>query len=63
MKHYKIVITLTAELEISECLDFIAEDSVVNALSWYGTVYEKLQTLETMSERCPIADESSFFGV
>lgn len=61
MKHYKIVITHTAELEVSECLDFIAEDSVVNALNWYSTLYEKLQTFETMPERCPIADESSVF--
>ncbi len=61
MQKYKIIVTQTAELKIDGCLDFIAEDSVENALHWYDNIYEKLQTLESMPERCPIANENSYF--
>ena len=61
MQTYKIIITETAEYEINDCLDFIAKDSVQNAINWYDHLYEKIQTLETMPERCPIADENLYF--
>ncbi len=61
MQKYKIIVTETAEYEIDSCLDFIAEDSVQNAINWYNHLYEKIQTLDSIPERCPIADENPYF--
>ena len=61
MQVYKVVITETAEVEIDEYLDFIADDSLENAISWYNNTYDKISTLSELTLRCPLADENPYF--
>lgn len=61
MQTYEVVITETAEIEIDEYLDFIAGDSLENAISWYNNIYNQISTLSDLALRCPIADESPYF--
>ena len=59
MKKYRIDTSAgNAETDIEEIFEFIALDSPQNAVSWYFKLKEKIQTLETMAERCPKAPES-----
>ena len=61
MQKYSVIVTETAALELESYLDFIARDSLENAVNWYYRVYEKIQTLETMPERCHAAAENPYF--
>lgn len=58
MKKYKVDTTTgEAEADIEAIFDFIYLDSPRNALKWYLKIKAKIQTLETMPERCPKAPE------
>ena len=48
----------SAQDEIENISDYIADDSIDNALRWYDHIKEKIQSLETMPDRCPKAPES-----
>ena len=61
MQKYNVVVTETAEFEIEAYFDYIAEDSVENAINWYDNIYKKLATLADLALRCPIADENPYF--
>ena len=56
MQIYKVVVTESAEFEIDEYFDYIALDSVPNAINWHDKIYDKLETLSKMALRCPIAE-------
>jgi len=58
MKRYKIETLASANDEIENIIDYIALDSIVNALNWYDNIKEKIRSLETMPERCPKAPEN-----
>ncbi len=61
MKKYRIdTSTGNAETDIDKIFDFIELDSPQNAVNWYFKLKEKIQTLETMPERCPKAPENEF---
>lgn len=62
MKKYKVEILDEALNEIEEIVDYIALDSTLNALNWYGNIKEKIYSLDLMPERCPIADENPAFS-
>ena len=63
MKKYKIDITNgNAEKEIDSYFLYIAEGSRQNAINWYFNLKEQIQSLETMPERCPLADENPSFS-
>ena len=62
MKKYIVEISDIAANDIEEITDYIAEDSVQNALKWYEEVKEKIRSLDSMPERCPVADENPYFG-
>ena len=62
MQTYSVIVTATAELELNEYVDYIALDSVPNAVMWQQGIYNQLATLAAMAKRCPIADESNFFS-
>ena len=63
MKRYRIDITQgNAEQEIDSHFLYIAEDSRQNAINWYFNLREQIQSLATMPERCPLADESRSFS-
>lgn len=61
MKVYTVEILDNAMDEIQSIVDYIAEDSVTNALNWYSALTQKVRSLESMPERCPIANESTYF--
>lgn len=44
-----------------EYFDFIALDSIPNAIAWHSNIYDKIETLSKMAARYPITDESEFF--
>lgn len=61
MKKYRIDTTHgSAETDIENIFNYIAVDSPQNAVKWYFDVKEKIQTLDTMPERCPVAPESRY---
>ncbi len=61
MKKYIVEILDNAIEEIENITDYIAEDSVTNALNWYENTTKKIRSLDSMPERCPIADENPYF--
>lgn len=61
MQNYKVEILQEAVDAIEKYVDFIALDSVENALNWYKQVSEKIKNLSSFPERCSIAEESRFF--
>lgn len=61
MQTYNVIVTETAEFEIDEYFDFIALDSLPNAIIWHMNIYDKISTLSALASRCPIADENPFF--
>ena len=63
VKKYKSDITKgNAEQEIDSYFLYIAEGSRQNAINWYFNLKEQIQSLETMPERCPLADENPSFS-
>lgn len=60
MKEYQVVIPPVVEDKIREQALFIAEDKPAVALEWYGQIFEKIDTLESMPDRCPEAPESPY---
>lgn len=60
MKEYRIVIPPVVEDKIREQALFIAEDKLAVALEWYDYIFEKIETLKSMPNRCPEAPESIY---
>jgi plasmid stabilization system protein ParE len=62
VKKYSIsTSTGSAEQEIDDYFLYIKEDSEQNAINWYFNLKDKIQSLDTMPERCPLADENPAF--
>ena len=47
--------------EIEECVYFIAQDSVENALRWHNKIEISINKLDTFPDRCPVAEEDQYF--
>lgn len=62
MRKYKIKIPRVVFEDLEECALYIAEDSVKAAFEWYELMQQKINSLETSPMRCPIAEESKYFG-
>ena len=62
MQTYRVFVTKTAEFELDEYFDYIALDSISNAIAWHTNIYDKIETLSKMAARCLIADESAFLA-
>lgn len=60
---YEVVITPTAEANLSEIHRHIALDSPVAARKFLAGLRNKIKTLATMPERCPLAPEDGLDGV
>jgi toxin ParE1/3/4 len=61
MKKYKVEILDEVLNEIESIVDYIALDSVQNALAWYEKIKECIFSLDEFPERCPLADENPHF--
>ena len=61
MKKYSVEIPDSVIDEIEEYVYFIAQDSVGNALNWYEKVKVEILKLDSLPERCAIAEENQYF--
>lgn len=59
MKEYRINIKPTAEKDLEQRYQQIAEDSPENAINWYLGLVDAIEKLDVMAERCPIAPEDA----
>lgn len=57
MKRYRIEIKPTAEDDLALRYRQIAEESPQNAVNWYLSTIEAIETLDVLAERCPLAPE------
>jgi len=58
MRHYEIIIQPSAERNISEAYEWIAERDEKAAIWWYNRLMELILSLETFPERAALAPES-----
>jgi plasmid stabilization system protein ParE len=58
MRHYEIIILPSAERNIGEACEWIAEHDEEAAVRWYNGLMELILSLETFPERAPLAPES-----
>jgi plasmid stabilization system protein ParE len=59
LKEYRVIIKPTAERDLVERYQQIAEDSPQNASHWYFTLIAAIENLSVMAERCPVAPEDA----
>lgn len=62
MKRWKVGIGVTAQGEIDEAYEWIAERNPDAADMWLDALYQIIETLQHFPERCPLAPESRFFN-
>ena len=62
MKHYQVIILPSAERDIGEVYEWLAEQEAQAAIRWYNRLLEVIFSLDTFPERCPLAPESEFFN-
>ena len=60
MPSYKVRIPPSVITELEDNFDFIAKDSITNAVRWYRDIQEKILSLQENPKRCPIAIESRY---
>lgn len=59
---FRVEITPTAERDVTEIWDYIAQDSPGNAESFIRHLTGQIETLETFPERCPLIAENRILG-
>lgn len=59
---FKVEITPTAEADIAELWDYIAQDSPDNATAFILALEEQITSLERFPERCPLIAENEILG-
>jgi len=57
-KRYKVEISPATENDLEQITDYVAGDSIIDALRWYELTKDAIATLAEMPERCPIAVEN-----
>ncbi len=62
MKHYQVIILPSAERDIGEAYEWLAEQDAESAIRWYNRLLEAIFSLEIFPDRCPLAPESEFFN-
>ena len=60
MQTYKVRIPPSVIAELEDNFDYIAKDSMTNAVRWYRNIQEKILSLQENPRRCPIAIESRY---
>ena len=60
MKHYQVIILPSAENDIGDAYEWIAERDEDAAIRWYNRLAELMLSLETFPDRAPLAPESKF---
>jgi toxin ParE1/3/4 len=59
---FRVRITHTAEKDLEEVWDYIANDSPESAEQFTRRLEEEIETLETLPERCPLIPENEILG-
>ena len=59
---FDIVFAPSAEDDLAEAVAYLVEYDPAKAVEWYQALREKIQSLSTMPERCPLAPESGLWG-
>jgi len=59
---FKVEITKSAESDVAEIWDYIAEDNPGNAEAFINRLVEQIETLESFPERCPLIAENRILG-
>ena len=62
MKHYQVIILPSAERDIGEAYEWLAEQDAEAAIRSYNRLLGAIFSLDTFPERCPLAPESEFFN-
>jgi plasmid stabilization system protein ParE len=62
VKHYQVIILPSAERDIGEAYEWLAEQDAEAAIRWYNRLLQVVFSLDTFPERCPLAPESEFFN-
>ena len=60
-RRYVVIVTPEAETGIVTAFQYILERSPSNAEKWLRALYKKIDSLEQMPERCPLARENEYF--
>ena len=61
MKRWKIIVEHTAQQDILDAYDWLAEREPEAAIRWFNRIYDTIGTLELFPERAPLAPEAGFF--
>ena len=59
---FKVEITPSAEADIAEIWDYIAQDSLVQANAFIDALKTQVKLLEQFPERCSLIDENDILG-
>ena len=62
MKRFKVIILPSAESDIGDAYEWIAERDAEAAIAWYDRHCDIIDSLESLPLRCPVAPESKFFN-
>ena len=60
-RRYGVILTPEAETRIVAAFRYILERSPLKAEKWLRALYKKIDSLEQMPERCPLARENEYF--
>jgi plasmid stabilization system protein ParE len=61
VKRYQVIILPSAERDIGEAYEWIAEQNAEAAVRWYNRLLEVIFSLDLFPERAPLAPESKSF--
>jgi len=61
VQHYFVQISPTAKTQIDEVYSYIFDASPQNANAWLTNIYRKIDSLETMPQRCGLIRENESF--
>jgi plasmid stabilization system protein ParE len=61
MKRWTVIVELSAQRDIAEAYEWLAEHDLEAATRWFNRLYDTIGALEIFPERCPLAPESGFF--
>jgi plasmid stabilization system protein ParE len=60
VKRYLVIILPSAERDIGEAYEWLAEQNMEAAIRWYNRLLKIVFSLDTFPERCPLAPENKF---
>jgi plasmid stabilization system protein ParE len=62
VKHYQVIILPSAERDIGDAYEWLAEGDEEAAARWYNRLTELILALDTFPERAPLAPENKYFN-